>query len=61
MPMNKACRIWNKLSRSLSVIYVKRPVCLCLNQPSICRHIHVDTPIFIKQEYSHFIGEILLS
>ena len=30
MPMSKACKIWNKLSRSLSVIYVKRPVCLCL-------------------------------
>ena len=26
MPMSKACKIWNKLSRSLSVIYVKRPV-----------------------------------
>ena len=53
MPMSKACKIWNKLSRSLSVIYVKRPVCLCLNPPSICIHIHVDTPIFIKQKYSH--------
>ena len=50
MPMSKACKIWNKLSRSLSVIYVKRPVCLCLNPPSICMHIHVDTPIFIKQK-----------
>ena len=53
MPMSKACKIWNKLSRSLSEIYVKRPVCLCLNPPSICMHIHVDTPIFIKQKYSH--------
>ena len=53
MPMSKACKIWNKLSRSLSVIYVKRPVCLCLNLPSICMHIHVDTTIFIKQKYSH--------
>ena len=57
MPMSKACKIWHKLSRSLftviSVINVKRPVCLCLNPPSICIHIHVDTPIFIKQKYSH--------
>ena len=53
MPMSKACKIWNKPSPSLSVIYVKRPVCLCLNPPSICMHIHVDTPIFIKQKYSH--------
>ena len=30
MPMSKACKIWNKPSGSLSVIYVKRPVCLCL-------------------------------
>ena len=42
MPMSKASKIWNKLSRSLSVIYVKLPVCLCLNLPSICMHIHVD-------------------
>ena len=42
MPMSKASKIWNKLSRSLSVIYVKRPVCLCLNSPSICMHIHVE-------------------
>ena len=39
MPMSKASKIWNKLSRSLSVIYVKRAVCLCLNPPSICMHI----------------------
>ena len=56
MPMSKACKIWNKLSRSLSVTYVKRPVCLCLNSPSICMHIHVYTPIFIKQKYSHLYG-----
>ena len=62
MPMSKACKIWNKLSRSLSGIYVKRPVCLCLNPPSICMHIHVDTPIFIKQKNTAIcIGEILLS
>ena len=42
MPMSKASKIWNKLSRSLSVIYVKRPVWLCLNPPSICMHIHVE-------------------
>ena len=42
LPMSKASKIWNKLSRSLLVIYVKRPVCLCLNPPSICMHIHVD-------------------
>ena len=42
MPMSKASKIWNKLSRSLSVIYVKRPVCLCLNPLSICMHIHVE-------------------
>ena len=42
MPMSKASKIWNKLSRSLSVIYVKRPVCLCLNLPSICMHVHVE-------------------
>ena len=42
MPMSKASKIWNKLSRSLSVIYVKRPVFLCLNLHSICMHIHVD-------------------
>ena len=42
MPMGKASKIWNKLSCSLSVIYVKRPVCLCLNPPSICMHIHVE-------------------
>ena len=40
--VSKASKIWNKLSRSLSVIYVKHPVCLCLNPPSICMHIHVD-------------------
>ena len=40
--MSKASKIWNKLSRSLSVIYVKGPVCLCLNPPSICIHIHVE-------------------
>ena len=39
MPMSKASKIWNKLSRSLSVIYIKRPVCLCLNPSSICMHI----------------------
>ena len=39
MPMSKASKIWNKLSRSLSVIYFKRPVCLCLNPPSICMHV----------------------
>ena len=43
MPMIKASKIWNKLSLSPSVILVKRPVCLCLNPPSItCMHIHVD-------------------
>ena len=43
MPMIKASKIWNKLSLSSSVILVKRPVCLCLNPPSItCMHIHVD-------------------
>ena len=42
MPLSKASKIWYKLSHSLSVIYVKRPVCLCLNSPSICMHIHVD-------------------
>ena len=43
MPMIKASKIWNKLSLSLSVIVVKRPVCLCLKSPSIiCMHIHVD-------------------
>ena len=42
MPMSKASKIWNKLSRSLSVIYVKGPVCLCLNPPSICMHTHVE-------------------
>ena len=42
MPMSKTSKIWNKLSRSLSVIYVKRPVCLCLDPPSISMHIHVD-------------------
>ena len=57
MPMSKACKIWNKPSRSLSVIYVKRPVCLCLNPPSIC----MDTPIFIKTKNTAIcIGEILL-
>ena len=43
MPMVKGSKIWNKLSRSPSVILVKRPVCLCLNPPSIaCMHIHMD-------------------
>ena len=43
MPMIKASKIWNKLSLSPSAILVKRPVCLCLNPPSItCMHIHVD-------------------
>ena len=42
MPMSKASKIWNKLNRSPLVIYVKHPVCLCLNPPSICMHIHVD-------------------
>ena len=42
MPMSKASKIWNILSRSLSVIYVKGPVCLCLNLPSICKHTHVE-------------------
>ena len=42
MPMSKASKMRNKLSRSLSVIYAKRPVCLCLNPPSICMHIHVE-------------------
>ena len=42
MPMSKASKIWNKLSHSLSVIYVKRPICLCLNLTSICMHIHVE-------------------
>ena len=42
MPMSKVSKIWNKLSRSLSVNYVRRPVCLCLNSPSICMHIHVE-------------------
>ena len=42
MPMSKASKIWNKLSRYLSIIYIKRPVCLCLNPPSICMYIHVD-------------------
>ena len=55
MPMSEACKIWNKLSRSLSVIYVKRPVCLCLNPPSICMHTHVDTPIFIKPNIQPFV------
>ena len=41
MPMSKASKIWNKLSRSLSVIYVIDG-CLCLNPPSICMHIHVE-------------------
>ena len=45
MPMSKASKIWNKLSRSLSVIYVKRPVCLYLNPPPICMHIHVENYI----------------
>ena len=35
MPMIKASKIWNKQSLSPSVILVKRPVCLCLNPPSI--------------------------
>ena len=42
MPISKASKIWNKLSRSLLVIYVKCPFCLCLNPPSICMHIHVE-------------------
>ena len=42
MPMSKASKIWNKLNHSPSVIYVKLLVCLCLNLPSICMHIHVD-------------------
>ena len=43
MPMIKASKIWNILSLSPSVILAKRPVCLCLNPPSItCMHIHVD-------------------
>ena len=43
MPMIKASKIWNKLSRSPLVILVKRPVRLCLNSPSVtCMHIHVD-------------------
>ena len=42
MQMSKASKIWNKLSLSPSVIYIKRPVCLCLNPPSICVHIHMD-------------------
>ena len=42
MPMSKASKIWNKLSRSLPIIDIKRPVCLCLNPPSICMYIHVD-------------------
>ena len=43
MPMNKASKIWKKLSLSPLVILVKRLVCLCLNLPSItCMHIHVD-------------------
>ena len=51
MPMIKACKIWNKLSLSRSVILVKRPVCLCLNPPSItCMHIHVDKYIFNVQK-----------
>ena len=41
MPLSKASKIWNKLSRSLSVIYVIRPVCLRLNPPFICMHIRV--------------------
>ena len=46
MPMIKASKIWNKLSLSPSVILVKRPVCLCLNPPSItCMHKHVDKSI----------------
>ena len=43
MPMIKATKIWNKLSVTPLAILVKRPVCLCLNPPSItCMHIHVD-------------------
>ena len=43
MPMIKASKIWSKLSLSPLVILVKRPVCLCLNRPSItCMHIYVD-------------------
>ena len=46
MPISKASKIGNKLSRSLLVIYVKRPVCLYLNPPPICMHIHVEKYIF---------------
>ena len=43
MPMIKASRIYNKLSRSPSLILGKCPVCLHLYPPSItCIHIHVD-------------------
>ena len=43
MPMIKASKLWNKPSLSPSIILVKRPVCLCLDPPSItCMHIHVD-------------------
>ena len=48
MPMSKASEMWNKLSRSLSVIYIKRPVCLCLNPPSICMHIDMYGYIYIS-------------
>ena len=46
MPMSKASKIWKKLSRFLSVIYVKHQACLCLNLLSICMHIHVEKYIF---------------
>ena len=47
IPMIKASKIWKKLSLSPTVIFVKRPVCFCLNMPSItCMHIHVDKYIF---------------
>ena len=41
MPMSKASKIWNRLSRSLSVI-CQTSSFLCLNPPSICMHIHVE-------------------
>ena len=51
MPIIKASKIWNKLSLSLSVILVKRPVCLCLNLPSItCMHIHVEKYILNERK-----------
>ena len=56
MPMSKASKIWNKLSSSLSVIYVKRPVCLCLNPPSICMHIHVENIYIERTQGCKFIN-----